>query len=497
MDHNESPNQTHNKNPTESPDIPLSRSFASASESPDFPLNRSSTNASESPDVPLSQYFTSTSSVSPDFPLSRFSSTLTSAYDIPPSRSATHTTESSPDETLSRSVFPQATPNQKSASVLRQESRIKKRKLCFDEGLLDSSGDDIDSLLRRSSSVHAPSAKRDYSFRLRTKGMKRTSRLKSTTKTESAEIFKVLHEKCCGDHHLSSCTFEIIQKGRKWFHAMDESDKTATLKTIIESGEMQTSSINFRNGNRRKMLYSSGFNEVEGFCAKAMRRVLGVSQGKWDFAMSGFHTDERNNDLGSCSAKGDRSTSRIAEYVVRHIDATAKQFGEDMPDVEDIEIPSNFTKKEIWRMLLAKHRFRIGEDVNAESLSDLTTLVSYCQFCKIWRVHLLSDCLIDFNCDTCFFRRKSCQMLKSLLTRSFLSAIHVSKLICARGGARQTGKEVRTCSDIHQDIQFNEIVFREADGVKDEASHHVWQGARVSLEEKRKMPASPESLCNS
>lgn len=43
----------------------------------------------------------------------------------------------------------------------------------------------------------------------------------------------------------------------------------------------------------------------------------------------------------------------------------------------------------------------------------------------------------------------------------------------------------------------HEVMFcREAHGVKDEASDHFWKGARVSLEEKGKMPASPETVCD-
>ena len=184
---------------------------------------------------------------------------------------------------------------------------------------------------------------------------------------------------------MMSLTFEDLEKSRKWFHSKDEKTKSNIVCEIQAAGckPMRGHQSSGLSNPRRKLQYSLPFEGgIKNVCRAAMLLILGISKGKWDNCLKKDDEGSDREDTGFGFTKQDGK----AEATYRFLFKTTKRFGSELPNSKDVDLPSNFTKIELWRMLVADLA-KDGHDVPDHEKEGDSITVSWPFFVKFWQAH--------------------------------------------------------------------------------------------------------------
>lgn len=214
----------------------------------------------------------------------------------------------------------------------------------------DEECDRVQNELTRNASLESSIRKKKRKY-VRTEKSKRALRAEkqiSKKKTKLSIIARETRRNCCMNECLSKIPNTIIQKVREWFHKDGTSQRSEFDKRDLVKEILSTEKPLQRLFYKALPVFSIPREQsVQCVCAKAMKGILGISNSKWNACKNpGDGVFEESTYSGSAGHKFEKDME-----VTTFLQDLQDKFAECLPNHQNLDLPSNFTLKEILRML--------------------------------------------------------------------------------------------------------------------------------------------------
>ena len=213
------------------------------------------------------------------------------------------------------------------------------------------------------------------------------SKNNSTPKTGHNRIQRDAKKVCCSKQHIdgSPAARKKILQHRYWFQTLTRQQKNVEGRQIMASGR------NISLTNRKEIVYTVFDMEV---CAAAVRNLLGVSTYSWHSWQEQVATGREYLNRNAAGAYARNSTVDSRERVTNYLHYIRLMYGEHIPNSDQYDLPSTFSKTEAYRMFVQQ----LPEHVS----------VSKSHFMKVWMVRVIHSYTADMRCLQFHFLTNSC-----------------------------------------------------------------------------------------